>query len=598
MRSPPEHLDGVTWDAVNRVFVAKVLSEFAHERLISPEPHSEGKVYTLFADEGMVVYRFRATVRGLDHWGVQEESIEKRRGNIPEPLDAAALILELKGALGIPPGVIGPYLEEINATLAGLAYRYKYQRFDARALAEAEFQDIEASMSAGHPCFVANGGRIGFDEDEYRTFAPETGQTFPLVWLAADRSRAHFASIGGVSYDAFIREELGESLLEAFCARIRSHGRDPKAYLLMPVHPWQWANKLLTAFAGEIAQGHLIYVGEGEDRYQPQQSIRTLFNRSRPERPYVKTSLSILNMGFMRGLSPEYMATTPAINEWVANFIEKDDLLKVRGFAVLREFATVGYRNPTFERGTPAGNAYRKMLSALWRESPGTKTKPRQQLMTMAALLHRDRNGDALLPVLIERSQLKPQAWLRQYLDVYLAPLLHCFYVHQLAFMPHGENVILVLEDGVPVRVFLKDIGEEVLFFDAKERLPRGVRRIALDVPDDVRVLSILTDVFDGFLRFLAHTFAEHTSCGEGEFWRCVAECIHGYQKTQSDFQKDFERFDLFAPAFKRLCLNRMQLENNAQLLDLSNPVASFKYAGDLENPLAEFRRAFGFPTK
>ena len=32
-----------------------------------------------------------------------------------------------------------------------------------------------------------------------------------------------------------------------------------------------------------------------------------------------------------------------------------------------------------------------------------------------------------------------------RYLDAYLAPLLHCFYAHDLAFMPHGENVILVL---------------------------------------------------------------------------------------------------------------------------------------------------------
>ena len=72
----------------------------------------------------------------------------------------------------------------------------------------------------------------------------------------------------------------------------------------MPVHPWQWENKLAVTFAAEIAQQHIIHLGTGADNYQAQQSIRTFFNRSTPDRCYVKTALSVLNMGFMRGLSP------------------------------------------------------------------------------------------------------------------------------------------------------------------------------------------------------------------------------------------------------------------------------------------------------
>jgi siderophore synthetase component len=40
----------------------------------------------------------------------------------------------------------------------------------------------------------------------------------------------------------------------------------------MPVHPWQWQNKLLTVFAPDIARQFLIYLGEGEDQYLAQQS--------------------------------------------------------------------------------------------------------------------------------------------------------------------------------------------------------------------------------------------------------------------------------------------------------------------------------------
>ena len=42
----------------------------------------------------------------------------------------------------------------------------------------------------------------------------------------------------------------------------------------------------------------------------------------------MKTALSVLNMGFMRGLSAAYMEATPAINDWLARLVESDPVLK------------------------------------------------------------------------------------------------------------------------------------------------------------------------------------------------------------------------------------------------------------------------------
>ena len=94
--------------------------------------------------------------------------------------------------------------------------------------------------------------------------------------------------------------------------------------------------------------------------------------------------------------------------------------------------------------------------------------------MTMAALLHVDPQGRALLPELIQASGLDAGTWLERYVDAYLTPLIHCFYAHDLVFMPHGENVILVIQDGVPVRAFMKDIAEESSILNPQVRLPAG----------------------------------------------------------------------------------------------------------------------------
>jgi siderophore synthetase component len=304
----------------------------------------------------------------------------------------------------------------------------------------------------------------------------------------------------------------------------------------------------------------------------------------------VKTSLSILNMGFMRGLSPHYMAGTPAINEWVHGIVDGDPFLRCNGFSMLREVASIGFRHAHYEAAVPGDSAYRKMLSCLWRESPVARLNAGERLMTMTALLHVDRDGHALLPVLVERSGLAATEWLRRYLRAYLEPLVHCFHAHDLVFMPHGENVILVMQDHAPVRAIMKDIAEECAILDKDRPLPENIRRLAVDLPDDMKPLAIFMDVFDGFFRFLSQVLVDSGLCDEDTFWRGVADCIAAYQRVHPQWRPRFERHDLFAADFPHSCLNRLQLANNRQMVNLADPASSLKTAGRLPNPIAGFR--------
>lgn len=152
------------------------------------------------------------------------------------------------------------------------------------------------------------------------------------------------------------------------------------------------------------------------------------------------------------------------------------------------------------------------MLAALWRESPVPSLTGGERLATMASLLHTDAGGHSVAGALIAESGLDPADWLRRYLDAYLVPVLHCFYAYDLVFMPHGENVILVVEDGVVRRTVFKDIAEEIAVMDPEAVLPPQVERIRADVPEDMKLLSVLTDVFDCFFRFLAAGLATEGS--------------------------------------------------------------------------------------
>ncbi|GAA4736473.1 hypothetical protein GCM10023216_32190 [Isoptericola chiayiensis] len=620
---PAPHLRGDLAEHAHRHVVAKALTELTHERLFAPvadgaadgAPGADGPArYRLDLDG--VTYRFAARTFALEHWVIDPGSITRTGDSGDQdgtelPVDALELIAELQPSLQIPDDLLATYLEELSSTLAAaMAKRDRElsgltpdatrlvagltapgpeaahqgpadQAEDRRRTAET-FQAVEAAMSEGHPGFVANNGRIGFSLPDYEAFAPERGGRLRLQWVAARREHTHLALADDQTESGLYDAELSSAERAAFADRLAARGLDPAEYLFLPLHPWQAEHRLPITFAADVARGDLVPLGPGADEYTPQQSIRTMFNRTRPERHYVKVALAIQNMGFLRGLSPAYMRATPAINDWVADLVDGDATLGGAGFGVLRELAAAGYTGDVYHR-TPRPNAHRKMLAALWRESPLPRTAPGERLATMASLLHRDAAGRALVTELVRASGIDPADWVRAYLDAYLYPLVHCLRAHDLAFMPHGENLVLVLRDGVVRRAFMKDIGEEVAVL-ADRSLPEQVSRIAAPVDDAEKALAIFTDVFDGVLRHLAGILAVDGVLREDRFWALVGECLARHEAEHPDLESGV---DLRAARFAHSCLNRLQLRNTLQMVDLADQSSSLIYAGTLANPVA-----------
>jgi siderophore synthetase component len=574
-----DHLTPDLLDRAQRHLVAKAISEYAHERLLEPvraAPTDDQWVLTTPA--GDTTYSFAATRLALDHWAIDATTLLRSVKDEPAALDVQDFVVEFAELLGIPDALLPTYLEELAATLASACWKLRHCTATVDDLLHADYQQVEAAMTEGHPGFVANNGRIGFGADDYAAYAPETGSAVRLHWLAARREHTRMSLGAGLTES----DVVDTRLLEA-------HGLDPEEYLLVPVHPWQWHHKIAITFAPDLARRDLVHLGEGPDDYRAQQSIRTFFNATDPTRPYLKTALSIQNMGFMRGLSPSYMAVTPAINDWVFDLVEADPTLRGCGFSVLREQAAIGYTGDAYHRlaeRTGARSPYQKMIAALWRESPVPLVGEGERLATMASLLHRDADGRSLAAAMIEASPVDAVSWLRGYLHAYVRPIVHCLLAYDLAFMPHGENLVLVLRDQVPVRVFMKDVGEEVAVMGERD-LPAEVRRICADVEPDVKALALHTDVFDGVLRHLAAILHVDGVLGQDVFWAEVARCLRQHAEEHPELADAAAAYDFFRPEFRHSCLNRLQLRNTLEMVDITDQAESLIYAGTLDNPVA-----------
>lgn len=588
------HLTPERMARAHRDQAAKTFAELAHEELLAPEPVAGAPgTWQVHGDDRRVRWTFRARRLPLDHWVVDPASVAREVDGVPHPVDAQQLVLDVRQRLGLTEQVLPTYLEEVASTLAGRAWKLRDDAPSAAELLDADFQTIEAAMTEGHPCFLANNGRIGFSVDDYHAYAPETGARLRLEWVAVRREHAAYAAVPGLEDQRrFLADQLPAGDLETFEKRLRDLGLDPADFLLVPVHPWQWRQKVAVTFAPQVAARQVVHLGTGGALHQPQQSIRTYFDTSDPGRCYVKTSLSILNMGFLRGLSAAYMEVTPAINQWVDDLVRSDDTFARAGFSVLREVAAVGWTDPVHAQHGPS--PYHKMLAALWRESPVHRIDDTESLSTMAALLHRDADGASFAAARVAASGLPARDWVARYLEAYLVPVLHAFYAHQLVFMPHGENVILVWRDHVPVRAIFKDIGEEVGLFDLERALPEPVRRIRADLPVEHQLQALWCDVLDCFLRFAAAVLDEAGTLPADAFWAEVAACVRRYQDAHPELAERFALHDLFAPSFPRMCMNRLQLRDNQQMVDLADPSSAVQLAGPLLNPLAAHRPTDG----
>ncbi|WP_027953598.1 IucA/IucC family protein [Halobacillus kuroshimensis] len=586
------------WKEVNRKLMAKMLAEYMYEDMIHPEVASENgkkKTFVLQAPHGRV-YTFEAVSRLFDSWDVAEASITVTQdGVVKEPYDAVQLLIDLKDRIGMKPETTGHLIKELQATLTADLYLKNQTDRTSRDLIDLDYAELEGCMT-GHPWITYNKGRIGFGYDDYLKYAPEQQEEICLSWLAVHRSLAEFQAVEGLSYKELLEKELSPEEREQFADVVREEGKDPDDYYFLPVHEWQWKNKIVLHFPGELSRKTIIPLGDGRDKYLPQQSIRTFVNRSVQEKHHVKLPMSILNTLVYRGLPAERTRIAPKVTALIKGMYEKDDFLKQECRVILPgENASINVDQPHFTSVDQTPYQYLEMLGTIWRESIYTYIDEGEQPITLAALLHKDYEGTPYVQELMKASGMEPEEWMRQFYKVVMDPLLHFLYQYGTVFSPHGQNTILVLKDYKPHRLAVKDFVDDVNVtdqpFEELEGLSQEMKDVLRSEPPEGLTQFIFTGLFICHLRYFSDVLETYELLDEETFWELLAEAIHDYQQRFPQLKERFELFDFFKPTMTKLCLNRNRMVDYGYGDGDDRPHASEH--GQVTNALAAFKKKF-----
>ncbi|WLR52884.1 IucA/IucC family siderophore biosynthesis protein [Bacillus tianshenii] len=579
------------WEKVNQQLLTKMIREFMYEDMLQPtviEEKNNSNVYQLDLKSG-VSYQFEAQPRLMDSFFVDEQSIQRfNQGEWKEAKNAIQFILDIQTTIGMTSETTGHLIKEYNQTLLADLHLDR-QKKRADELVGMDYGELEGEMD-GHPWITYNKGRIGFNYDDYLSYAPEHKKEVKLQWLAVHQSIATFHSVSAVERKSFIKEEIGGNVYHHFQNELTNAGLETDEYFFMPIHEWQWENVIVQYFPEQLANKLIVPLGEGEDSYLPQQSIRTFVNRNDKNKHHVKLPISILNTLVYRGLPSERTVVAPLITEFIQGIKEQDDFLREECRLILPgEVASMNVDHPYYANLTGAPYQYLEMLGCIWRESIYSFLDEGEEAITLASLLYIDDEEKPFVHSLIEQSGLTIDEWITKLFNVVLPPLLHYFYQYGTVFSPHGQNTVLILKDNKPHRLAMKDFVDDVNIsgepLPELNAVPNELKNVLRSEEPEGLCQFIFTGLFVCHFRYLADILHRHSEYDEAQFWLKLRETIVAYQEQFPNLKDRFELFDLLRPTFTKLCLNRNRMIDYGYEDGDDRPHAS--EFGCVSNPIA-----------
>ncbi|WP_405156486.1 IucA/IucC family protein [Paenibacillus sp. FSL K6-0108] len=519
------------------------------------------------------------------------EGFQHEAADCQEAESISLFLLEVGPAIGADEGKLLHFVKELEQTLINdtLARYVRAERQnDFHALSD---EDWESGIIEGHPYHPSYKSRIGFRVEDQLDYGPEFGGWIRPIWVGIHKQYArisHGVNEHGPATREWLRDQLGDQVLERFLTALQEMGADPAEYVLMPVHPWQWRTTISSVLAEDICNGSIVVLGSSEDRYTAQQSIRTLANRSRPNSPYLKLSLSMINTSTGRVIAPHTVENAPLITDWLQGINKQDpymrDELRV---ILLGEIAGVAYDNhqiPDALKPLSYG-----VLSCIWRESVHSRLEPGESAIPFNALATLDPAGRPVIDPWVKR--LGADEWLSELLKTSVRPLIHWLFAHGIALESHAQNMLLVHQEGKPSRIALKDFHDGIRFTrealadpnlcPALVEVPEYHRRVnrnsflETDAPAEVR--DFIHDAFFFInLGELALFMQEHYQIREQTFWNKVRKIITDYQRRFPEFHERYKLYSLFDSKIgvEQLTKRRLFPDDELRIHQVPNPLA------------------------
>ncbi|HET6353852.1 IucA/IucC family protein [Streptomyces sp.] len=379
--------------------------------------------------------------------------------------------------------MVGRVADSVRRTADFITDRRAHPEPDPRA---DLFLTAEQSLLLGHPLHPAPKSREGLSDAEAELYSPELRGSFPLHWMAVDRSVLATESAW---------TEQGRTLpAEQLTARLCGGLQLPDHTVALPLHPWQaYELKHRPAVSALLDAGLLHDLGPCGDAWHPTSSVRTVHRPGAPA--MLKLSLGVritnsrrenLRKELRRGVEVHRLLRTGLAEQWRSAH---------PGFDIVRDPAWLAVDTADGEplpgldvmlRHNPFGPDDDAVCIAgltaprPWPGRPGMHSRLADIVARLSA-----RTGRPAGAVAAE--------WFLRYLDRVVRPVLWLDATAGIALEAHQQNTLVILDpDGWPVGGRYRD--NQGYYFRESHRAALESRLPGIGSASDTFVSDEVTD--------------------------------------------------------------------------------------------------------
>lgn len=548
----------MNWEIANRNLIAKTIGELYYEEIFSNVIHETGNGTYVLRINNDTAYHFEAYEGIWCDLVIQADTLRRHDG---QPLEAAVFFKETQHLTKMSDITLANFLEEMFRTLY-CDQALLQKPVPVEVLYQSDSLGIEAHLN-GHPKLILNKGRIGWSPDDLSAFAPENSRAVKFFRVAIKKELLNVSCQQGQLFEEVVSADLSDGEVNFFQKLCNDNHVDYHSYYIIPVHPWQWENKIRFFYQKDISCKNIIFLGRAGDCYKPHISIRTFSNCSNRQLCDIKLPISILNTSCVRGIPARYISIAAEISKGIESIIKQDDVFTTAGTECLKDMAAFSYVPSEYEGIKDAPYRYQELLGAIWRESGATKLKKNEKCLMTGSLSYLDSSGHSFVGLLIDKSTLSIEQWLEQYFSRVVVPLYHLQSRYGIGLVAHGQNTLLKLCDDVPTGLIIKDFQGDLRFniklpLETRQHFSANVLSKIDFLPSEHIIHDLITGHFVSVLRFISQALFISHQFQEVNFYQLLGSVIAAYEEqypTQTDTPS------LLTSTFERVLLNKVRFE-------------------------------------
>ncbi|MFG1511567.1 GNAT family N-acetyltransferase [Halobacteriovorax sp. HFRX-2_2] len=292
----------------------------------------------------------------------------------------------------------------------------------------------EQKLLLGHPFHPYPKCKKGMNEEDLFQYSPELSNGFKLTWIKCQKDMIQ--SNGTLDDVVSALNKLAIFDLEEV----------DNSFVYIPMHPWQW--RRLSSFKERQDICKVIEVSSGKNNWFALSSLRSLYN---PDAPYlVKYSMDVKLTNSIRHLQPEeairgMQMETVFKNEGVSKFSDKFHILYEPFYVALRGEDGSPIIESTLQLRENFVSDNCLLLGTLAEENPFTG---KSHLLSLVE----DNAQRACGNIFLARKY-----WFEAFLENVVGEFITLSEDHGILLGAHMQNIILKMNDGLPVGTIYRD---------------------------------------------------------------------------------------------------------------------------------------------